>query len=140
LATSTFRPRTTPTGTSRTIAPNTSSGHVPELIETGIVGALFGAGNAGNTTNTDAKHDGVTNPPSSCTTDGVSTGQICNDHPSTVADDDGGFIRMAAQAYYQSPVALTSGAPAAPVPEAPGPDAPPVSDAPLDVVLQDSGS
>jgi len=86
-------------------------GHVPELIEAGIIGALFGAGNAGNTTYGDAKKDGVTNPPAICTTDGISSGQICNDHPSTVADDDGGYIRMMGQAYYQNPLPL-AGAPA----------------------------
>jgi len=86
-------------------------GHVPELIDAGIIGALFGAGNAGNTTYGDAKKDGVTNPPAICTTDGISSGQICNDHPSTVADDDGGYIRMMGQAYYQNPLPL-AGAPA----------------------------
>jgi hypothetical protein len=37
--------------------------HIPELIQVGIVGALIGAGNAGNTSFGDAKKDGVTNPP-----------------------------------------------------------------------------
>jgi hypothetical protein len=80
--------------------------HLSELIETGIIGALFGPGNAGNTSHGDAKHDGVTNPPVICTTDGISTGQICNDHESTVDDDDGGYLRMMGKAYYQQPVAL----------------------------------
>jgi hypothetical protein len=98
--------------------------HMPELIQTGIIGALFGAGNAGNTTNGDAKKDGVTNPPAICTKDGISTGQICNDHPSAVADDDGGYIRMMGQAYYQNPVALsaTAYAPPATAPAEPAPD------------------
>jgi hypothetical protein len=93
-------------------------GHVPELIQSGIVGALFGPGNAGNTTYGDAKGDSITNPPPICTTDGISKGQICNDHPSTVADDDGGYIRMMGQAYYQNPVAV-SGTPARAAPTAP---------------------
>jgi hypothetical protein len=80
--------------------------HISELMDAGIIGALFGAGNGGNTTYGDNQKDGVTNPPAICTTDGLSTGQICNDHPSTVADDDGGYIRMMGQAYYQNPVAL----------------------------------
>ena len=84
--------------------------HVPELIQTGIVGAMFMPGNAGNSTYNDARADGVTNPGSFCTTDGLSSGQICNDHTSTVADDDGGFVRMSAQQYYVSPVALGGGA------------------------------
>jgi len=110
-------------------------GHVQELMDAGIIGALFGAGNAGNTTYGDSKKDGVTNPPVICVTDGVSSGQICNDHPSSVADDDGGFIRMMGQAYFQNPLPLTraaaasraslrAGQPAAvaaPVPVAPAP-------------------
>ncbi|MBV9600760.1 MAG: hypothetical protein JOZ87_28440 [Chloroflexi bacterium] len=83
--------------------------HVPELIQSGIVGAIFAAGNSGNTTNTDASGDGVTNPASFCTTDGVSSGQICNNHTSSVSDDDGGFVRMSGQAYYQHPVSLSGG-------------------------------
>jgi hypothetical protein len=81
-------------------------GHVPELIQTGIVGVMFGAGNAGTTSYEDGAHDGITNPPAFCTTDGTSRGQICNDHPSTVADDDGGYLRMSAEAYYRAPVLL----------------------------------
>jgi hypothetical protein len=80
--------------------------HVQELISAGVIGAIFAAGNAGNSTHTDAMRDGVTNPPSFCTTDGISAGQICNNHTSSVADDDGGFIRMSAQAYYRQPVGL----------------------------------
>jgi hypothetical protein len=81
-------------------------GHVSELIQTGIAGAMFMPGNAGNTTYNDAKADGVTNPASFCTTDGISSGQVCNNHTATVADDDGGFVRISAQQYYTSPVAL----------------------------------
>jgi hypothetical protein len=97
--------------------------HVPELIQAGVIGALLGPGNAGNTNFGDVKGDGVTNPPAICTTDGMSSGQICNDHPSTLADDDGGYIRMMAQRYYQNPVAFAA-APAAPAPPAPTPAAP----------------
>ena len=81
-------------------------GHIPELMQSGIVGVMFGPGNAGNTGWGDSKGDGVTNPPAICTTDGLSSGQICNDHPSTAVDDDGGYIRMMGQAYYQAPVPL----------------------------------
>lgn len=81
-------------------------GHIPELIQIGIIGVMFGPGNGGNTTWGDTKGDGVTNPPVVCTTDGVSSGQICNDHPSTVPDDDGGYIRMMGQAYYEAPAPL----------------------------------
>jgi hypothetical protein len=85
-------------------------GHIPELMQSGIIAALFGPGNAGNTTYGDGKGDGITNPPPICTTDGISAGQICNDHQSTVADDDGGYIRMTGQAYYQNPVPLPGAA------------------------------
>jgi hypothetical protein len=95
--------------------------HIPELIQTGIVGALFGPGNAGNTSYGDSKQDGITNAPAICTSDGVSSGQICNDHPSSVADDDGGYVRMMGQAYYQAPLALSGSAAAAPLPAAPAP-------------------
>jgi hypothetical protein len=93
-------------------------GHIPELIQAGIIGVLFGPGNGGSTSYGDNTHDGVTNPPAFCTTDGISTGQICNDHPSSVADDDGGFIRMMGKAYYQNTVALAgTNAALAPAPE-----------------------
>jgi hypothetical protein len=110
-------------------------GHVPELIQTGIVGIMFGAGNAGSTSFDDGSHDGVTNPPAQCTTDGTSSGQICNDHPSTVADDDGGFIRMSGAAYYRNPVALDGVVAVAPAPAPPAPVSAPVSGGPLRVQL-----
>ncbi len=97
---------------------------------------MFGAGNAGSTTNNDSG-DGVTNPPAICTSDGTSSGQICNDHQSSVADDDGGFIRMSGAAYFQSPVALNGvpAAAAAPV-TAPAPAPPPAAASPsLQVTL-----
>jgi hypothetical protein len=119
-------------------------GHIPELMQAGIVGAIFAPGNAGSTGWGDIKKDGVTNPPALCTSDGSSSGQICNNHPSTVADDDGGYLRMMGQAYYAAPVLLpgaaepptptvapSGGEPAAdgvpPGDESPPPDAPPPS-------------
>jgi hypothetical protein len=95
--------------------------HVSELIQVGVVGVMFGAGNAGNTTYNDSTEDGITNPPSFCTTDGLSSGQICNDHVSTVPDDDGGYIRMQAQVYYRSPIALTTPATSTSTPSVPQP-------------------
>jgi len=76
--------------------------HVDELRQAGIVGLLFGAGNAGSTVNVDGKHDGVTNPAPICTQEGTSGPPICNDHPSSLPDDDGGYLRLAAQRYYAS--------------------------------------
>jgi hypothetical protein len=82
--------------------------HIPELIQNGIVGAMISPGNAGGTTWGDVMKDGVTNPPPFCTSDGISSGEICNNHESSVPDDDGGYIRMMGDTYYQSPLGLTS--------------------------------
>ena len=81
-------------------------GHVQEMIDHGVIGLLFGRGNAGSTTNTNDQGDDITNPPSFCTTDGTSSGQVCNNHQSTVADDDGGYLRMASTSYYANPAPL----------------------------------
>jgi hypothetical protein len=90
--------------------------HISELIQAGIVGVMFAPGNSGSTSYTDTMKDGVTNPSSFCTTDGTSSGQICNTHVSSVADDDGGFIRTFGHAYYTHPVPLSGGAPATSTP------------------------
>jgi len=83
--------------------------HVAELRQAGIVGLLFGAGNGGSTVNTDGKHDGVTNPAPICIQEGTSGQPICNNHASTVPDDDGGYLRLAAQRYYAAgPLPLCS--------------------------------
>src|SRR5579859_588600 len=83
--------------------------HIQELIQTGVVGAIFMPGNSGSTNFDDAMGDGVTNPASFCTSSGLSSGQVCNNHTSTVADDDGGFLRMMGKSYYTSPVPLSGG-------------------------------
>jgi hypothetical protein len=80
--------------------------HVGELINAGVIGLMFGAGNGGSTVNFDGKRDGVTNPSPVCTHDGTSGKQICSSHRSTVSDDDGGYLRMAARDYYRSPVPI----------------------------------
>lgn len=82
--------------------------HIPELSSLGIIGLMFGAGAGGPTNNYDAKGDGVTNPASFCTTDGTSTGQICNVAVSTSSDDDGGYLRETAGAYYRTLGSLSS--------------------------------
>jgi hypothetical protein len=81
-------------------------GHLAELQGTGIIAVLFGRGNAGSTTNTDNQHDGVTNPAAVCTSDGLSSGTVCNNQVATLADDDGGYLHAAAAAYYAAPMAL----------------------------------
>ncbi|GEM_PF-1021390 len=79
-------------------------GHVSELASAGVAGVIFGAGNSGSTVHYDNMGDGVTNPPAFCTADGSSSGQICNSHSSTWADDDGGYIRITAGQYYSGGV------------------------------------
>jgi hypothetical protein len=81
--------------------------HIQELQSAGIVGLLFGRTNDGATHFWDYASDGVTNPAPICTTDGSSIGLICNNHRSIHADDDGGYLRLAAQRYYEAPVAVT---------------------------------
>ena len=72
--------------------------HPDQLTAAGIVAVLFGKANAGQTNYTDDKGDGITNPAP------VSSWQCngCNNHVSTVGDDDGGFLRAAVGAYYRT--------------------------------------
>lgn len=107
--------------------------NVDELARIGVIALLFGRGNDGSTTTSDARKDGITNPAVVCTSDGLSSGTICNDHPATVADDDGGYLRMAAARYYASGPLALGGALAAPRPvptTAPAPSAPAPAPAP----------
>jgi hypothetical protein len=75
-------------------------GHIAELVAHGVAGMIFGSAAGHGTEYWDAQGDGITNPPSFCTSSGLSSGSICNTHASTVADDDGGYIRAMAQQYY----------------------------------------
>jgi hypothetical protein len=81
-------------------------GHVEELVDAGVIGVLFGSGNGGSTVQWDGTGDGVTNPASFCTTDGLSSGTICNDHASSTSDDDGGYLRVTAAEYFLDPYPL----------------------------------
>jgi len=96
--------------------------HLPELQQAGIIGLLFGAGAGAQSTYADDQHDGVTNPASFCTNNGLSSGQICNNHTSSYADDDGGLLRLQAQQYYAAlgavsvtptPITISTATPAA---------------------------
>jgi len=82
--------------------------HVDELVQTGVVGMLFGAGdNHQTTTNFDNQNDGITNPEPICTSDGWSDGRtVCSDREAIYPDDDGGYLRLRAQEYYQEPYTL----------------------------------
>ncbi|HZM08335.1 MAG TPA: hypothetical protein VFC11_07800 [Methylocella sp.] len=66
--------------------------NITNYANAGVIGILFGEGAAGNTTYWDAANDGITNPPA---IDG-------NTLVSTYADDDGGYLRTRAAAYYAS--------------------------------------
>ncbi len=66
--------------------------HLRAYAAAGVVGFLFGRGADGNTCACDAARDGITNPP-------PING---NDLFSVSADDDGGYFRARAAAYYQN--------------------------------------
>src|SRR5258708_32492281 len=74
-------------------------GHHVQLGQSVVVAVLFGAGNACQTTYPDAQHDGVTNNGGRATTDAAGGCNACNTQQSTVADDDGGYLRTAVAAY-----------------------------------------
>ena len=69
---------------------DTTSQHVRDLANAGIIGILFGAGDGNTTTNYDDASDGVTNP---APING-------NTQTAQYSDDDGGYLRLQAQAYY----------------------------------------
>jgi hypothetical protein len=74
--------------------------HPAELQAAGIQTVLFGAGNAGQTTYTDAVRDGITNPAP------VNSFQCagCNNHVSSYGDDDGGYLRIFVGRYLATPI------------------------------------
>ncbi|MCC7368987.1 MAG: hypothetical protein IT306_11220 [Chloroflexi bacterium] len=65
--------------------------HLRQYAEAGVIGLLFGRGADGATDASDASGDGITEPPP---IDG-------NVRPSLNADDDGGYFRERASAYYR---------------------------------------
>ncbi len=74
--------------------------HASDLYASGLIAVLFGAGNACQTNNADARGDGVTNNGGAPTIDLAGYCSACNTQRSTSADDDGGYLRMAVAAYY----------------------------------------
>ncbi|HUS15009.1 MAG TPA: S-layer homology domain-containing protein [Chloroflexia bacterium] len=74
---------------------------LPGLVDAGVIGLLWGAGEGAQTHPTDAHGDGVTNPAAINGNTGVAT----------VTDDDGGYLRAQAAAYYtRGPLPLPGGA------------------------------
>ena len=81
--------------------------HLEAYRQAGVVALMFGQGAGGATCACDAIGDGVTNP-------APITG---NARDSLNADDDGGFFRDRAKAYFaQGPLPLAGGTPATPTP------------------------
>jgi hypothetical protein len=81
--------------------------HVAELRDAGVVGVLFGTTIAQATNYADWAGDGVTNPAPVCSSDGWSSGKVvCSSTQTPVADDDGGYLRVRARAYYAAPLPL----------------------------------
>jgi hypothetical protein len=90
--------------------------HLRDYVNAGVVAFLFGRGADGATCSCDANGDGVTNP----SPINGNTGLSLN------SDDDGGFFRQKAQAYYQAgAMALTGSSP--PPPSTPTATPPPPS-------------
>jgi hypothetical protein len=65
--------------------------HLRQYAAAGVIALLFGGGADGTTCACDARHDGVTNPPP----------KHGNRRRSLSADDDGGYFRSRARAYYR---------------------------------------
>jgi hypothetical protein len=74
--------------------------HPADLFSAGIIAVLFGAGNACQTTYTDAQKDGITNNGGRPTTDTLGGCNACNTQVSQYADDDGGYLRLFVGQYY----------------------------------------
>jgi hypothetical protein len=103
-----------PVGNQHFITMDNSSGHTQDnkveyfmdnptrLRDIGVWGVLFGQGNPGSTVQWDGQLDGVTNGTgeTQCSSRGRSSGVRCWSNVSTVADDDGGYLRLRGQDYY----------------------------------------
>src|SRR6266516_113550 len=101
-----------PVGNQYYLTDNNTDGHYQDnraeiflantsaLQAAGIQAVLFGAGNAGSTTNMDTRSDGMTNNSAVATTDLAGGCSACNTHVSAYADDDGGFLRIFVSRFY----------------------------------------
>lgn len=97
--------------------------HLNEYLQAGVIAFLFGRGADGATCACDANQDGETNP---APING-------NSRVSLNADDDGGFFRDRAQAYYASgPTPLSGGTSATATLMPPAATAPPLLQLPLE--------
>jgi hypothetical protein len=70
--------------------------HLSKWAQMGVIGLLYGRGDTNTTTNTNAANDGITNP-------AAING---NTRVATFADDDGGYFRERAAAYFKVPLRI----------------------------------
>lgn len=97
---------------------NSGLGHLQDLANSGIVGMLAGAGNPGATSNQDINGDGITNP------NPINGNNLTAVYP----DDDGGYLRLQAQAYYsKGALALPGSGTTPPPPPTTAPPPPPTT-------------
>ena len=64
--------------------------HIVEYMRSGVIGILFGRGIGGQSNYVDSENDGITNP------EPINGNDLMAEHP----DDDGGLLRLGAEAYY----------------------------------------
>jgi hypothetical protein len=83
--------------------------NIVNYLEQGVIGLLIGRGHDATTYYMDMAGDGITNPSSICGNPFCSSGSTTfNTKVATAADDDGGFLRTAATAYYAAgPIAIS---------------------------------
>jgi len=81
--------------------------HASDLFNAGLIAVLFGAGNSCQTSYDDAAKDGVSNNNGMPTNDVLGGCSACNIHPSTWADDDGGYLRTFVGRYYAGTLPCT---------------------------------
>jgi hypothetical protein len=81
--------------------------HLPELAASGITGLIFGQGQDDSTSNYDNQQDVSDNSKTVCTTRGSHSGTLrCPWRDAVATDDDGGFLREQAAAYFAKPLRL----------------------------------
>jgi hypothetical protein len=85
--------------------------HAQDLFNAGLVAVLFGPANDCQTMNEDREGDGITNNAGNPTTDTLGGCTACNTNASTVADDDGGYLRIFVGRYYGNCAAAAFDAP-----------------------------
>ena len=97
--------------------------HAGDLFNAGLVAVMFGPGNSCQTSNDDARQDGITNNGGVATTDVLGGCSACNTHQSAWADDDGGYLRIFVGNYYAGLAACSqvNVTPSPAPPQQPGP-------------------